>query len=149
MLFHMYQVFSSLQGHLHFFGHFSFTFMEYFFFDHPISLTDRVMKGKAGRQWSPRMENRESKTKPRGLGGGKGKEEAKGSKDQEARSIQAEKNGLYWNEDGIRQGWKHRGKVEKTNYELRPRSTVVSMSEELGREYWATPFSVCLFAYTA
>ena len=36
MLSRMYQVFSSLQGHLHFFGHFSFTFMEYFFFDHPI-----------------------------------------------------------------------------------------------------------------
>ena len=36
MSFHMNQVFSSLQGHLHFFGHFSLTFMEYFFFDHPI-----------------------------------------------------------------------------------------------------------------
>ena len=37
MLFHMYQVFSSLQGHLHFFVHFFFTFMEHFFIDHPIS----------------------------------------------------------------------------------------------------------------
>ena len=36
MLFHMYQVFSSLQGHPHFFVHFSFTFMEYFFIDHHI-----------------------------------------------------------------------------------------------------------------
>ena len=36
MLFHMYQVFSSLQGHLHFFEHFSFTFIEHFFIDHPI-----------------------------------------------------------------------------------------------------------------
>ena len=35
-LFYMYQVFSSLQGQLHFFGHFSFTFMEHFFIDHPI-----------------------------------------------------------------------------------------------------------------
>ena len=36
MLFHMYQVFSSLQGHLHFFVHFFFTFMEHFFIVHPI-----------------------------------------------------------------------------------------------------------------
>ena len=32
----MYQVFSSLQGHLQFFVHFFFTFMEHFFIDHPI-----------------------------------------------------------------------------------------------------------------
>ena len=32
MLFCMYQVFSSLLGHLHFFVHFSFTFMEHLFF---------------------------------------------------------------------------------------------------------------------
>ena len=37
MLFLTYQVYSSLQGHLHFFVHFSFTFMEHFFFDHPLS----------------------------------------------------------------------------------------------------------------
>ena len=37
MLFHMYQVFSSLHGHLQFFVHFFFTFMEHFFIDHPIS----------------------------------------------------------------------------------------------------------------
>ena len=36
MLFCMYQVFSSLLGHLHFFVHFSFTFMEHLFFGHPI-----------------------------------------------------------------------------------------------------------------
>ena len=34
----MYQVFSSLLGHLHFFVHFSFTFMEHLFFGHPISI---------------------------------------------------------------------------------------------------------------
>ena len=33
MLFCMYQVFSSLLGHLHFFVHFSFTFMEHLFLD--------------------------------------------------------------------------------------------------------------------
>ena len=38
MLFCMYQVFSSLLGHLHFFVHFSFTFMEHLFFGHPIQL---------------------------------------------------------------------------------------------------------------
>ena len=32
----MYQDFSSLQGHLHFFVHFFFTFMEHFFIVHPI-----------------------------------------------------------------------------------------------------------------
>ena len=36
MLLYMYQVFSSLLGHLHFFVHFFLTFMEYFFIDHPI-----------------------------------------------------------------------------------------------------------------
>ena len=38
MLLYMYQVFSSLLGHLHFFVHFFLTFMEYFFIDHPIPL---------------------------------------------------------------------------------------------------------------
>ena len=37
MLFHMYQVFSSLQGHLHFSSHFFSTFMEQLFLNHPIS----------------------------------------------------------------------------------------------------------------
>ena len=37
MLLYMYQVFSSLLGHLHFFVHFFLTLMEYFFIDHPIS----------------------------------------------------------------------------------------------------------------
>ena len=37
----MCQVFSTLLGHLQFFVHFFFTFMEYFFIDHPIS-TERV-----------------------------------------------------------------------------------------------------------
>ena len=41
MLFHMYQVFSSLQGHLHFFVHFFCTFMEHFFIVHPIFLFAR------------------------------------------------------------------------------------------------------------
>ena len=36
MLFHMYQVFNSLLGHLHFSVHFLFTFMEQLFNDHPI-----------------------------------------------------------------------------------------------------------------
>ena len=36
MLLYMYQVFSSLLGHLHFFVHIFLTFMEYFFMDHPI-----------------------------------------------------------------------------------------------------------------
>ena len=35
-LLYMYQIFSSLRSHLHFFVHFFFTFMEYFFFGHPI-----------------------------------------------------------------------------------------------------------------
>ena len=33
MLLYMYQIFSSLQSHLHFFVYFFFTFMEYFFLD--------------------------------------------------------------------------------------------------------------------
>ena len=37
MLMYMYQIFSSLQSQLHFFVHFFFTFMEYFFCGHPIS----------------------------------------------------------------------------------------------------------------
>ena len=36
MLLRMYQVFNSLQGHLHFFVHFFFTFMGQFFLGHPI-----------------------------------------------------------------------------------------------------------------
>ena len=36
MLLHTYQVFSSLEGDLHFYVHFFFNFMEYFFFGHPI-----------------------------------------------------------------------------------------------------------------
>ena len=36
MLSYMYQVFSSLLGHLQFFVHFFFTFMEQFFIGHPI-----------------------------------------------------------------------------------------------------------------
>ena len=39
MLLHMYQIFSSLLGHLHFFVHFSFTFVGQFFLGHPISDT--------------------------------------------------------------------------------------------------------------
>ena len=38
MLLYMYQIFSSLRSHLHFFVHFFFTIMEYFFFGHPILL---------------------------------------------------------------------------------------------------------------
>ena len=41
MLFHMYQVFSSLLGHLHFSLHFFSTFMEQLFNNHPISLCCR------------------------------------------------------------------------------------------------------------
>ena len=37
MLLQMYQIFSSLRGHLHFSVHFFFTFTVYFFFNHPIS----------------------------------------------------------------------------------------------------------------
>ena len=37
MLLYIYQIFSSLRSHLHFFVHFFFTFMEYFFCGHPIS----------------------------------------------------------------------------------------------------------------
>ena len=36
MLLRLCQVFSSLQGHLHFFVHFFFTFMGQFFLGHPI-----------------------------------------------------------------------------------------------------------------
>ena len=36
MLLYMYQIFSSLQGLLHFFVHFFFISMEHFFIDHPI-----------------------------------------------------------------------------------------------------------------
>ena len=38
MLLYMYQIYSSLQSHLHFFVLFFFTFMEYFFCGHPIYL---------------------------------------------------------------------------------------------------------------
>ena len=41
MLLYMYQVFSSLLGHLHFFVHFFLNFMEYFFIDHPVSFRGR------------------------------------------------------------------------------------------------------------
>ena len=50
MLFYMYQVFSSLQGHLHFLAHFFFTFMEYFFLDQPIP-PDIPKKLDAQRQY--------------------------------------------------------------------------------------------------
>ena len=43
MLLYMYQVFSSLRSHLHFFVHFFFSFMEYFFFGHPISCQFRTL----------------------------------------------------------------------------------------------------------
>ena len=36
MLLYMYHIFSTLRSHLHFFVHFFFTFMEYFFCGHPI-----------------------------------------------------------------------------------------------------------------
>ena len=36
MLMFIYQIFSSLLGHFHFFVHFFFTFMENFFMVHPI-----------------------------------------------------------------------------------------------------------------
>ena len=56
MLFYMYQVFSSLQGHLHFLGHFSFTFMEYFFLGRAISFKKQqvvaaIFSGRRGRLW--------------------------------------------------------------------------------------------------
>ena len=35
ILLYMYQIFSSLRGHFHFFVHFFFTFMEHFFLDTP------------------------------------------------------------------------------------------------------------------
>ena len=49
MLFHMYQVFSTLQGHLQFFVHFFFTFMEHFFIFHPISFS------KSGKKWAQKV----------------------------------------------------------------------------------------------
>ena len=42
MLFHMYQIFSCLRGHLHFSVHFFLTFMANFFFNHPISQPNRL-----------------------------------------------------------------------------------------------------------
>ena len=44
----MYQVFSSLQGHLQFFLHFFFTFMEHFFIDHPIlvAINSKIISGR-------------------------------------------------------------------------------------------------------
>ena len=39
LLLYMYQVFISLQDHLHFFLHFFFTFMEQFFLDDPIYIS--------------------------------------------------------------------------------------------------------------
>ena len=45
MFLHLYQIFSSLQGHLHFFVHFFFTFMEHFFIGHPIRLTSLTEVG--------------------------------------------------------------------------------------------------------
>ena len=41
MLLYMYQIFSSLRGHFHFFVHFFFTFMEHFFLDTPYNWNDR------------------------------------------------------------------------------------------------------------
>ena len=38
MMFHMFQVFSSLLGHFHFRLHFFSTFMEQLFLNHPISI---------------------------------------------------------------------------------------------------------------
>ena len=49
MLLHIYQIFSSLQGHLHFSKHFVFTFMVNFFFDHPIFCMNENRKGKKCR----------------------------------------------------------------------------------------------------
>ena len=43
MLLHMYQIFSSLRGHLHYLVHFFFTFMVNFFFDHPISIRNTLV----------------------------------------------------------------------------------------------------------
>ena len=50
MLFYMYQVFSSLLGHLHFSLHFFSIFMEQLFLNHPISSSPhRVLHGYGGR----------------------------------------------------------------------------------------------------
>ena len=43
MLLYMYKIFSSLRSHLHFFMHFFFTFMEYFFCGHPILRRQAVL----------------------------------------------------------------------------------------------------------
>ena len=43
MLLSLYQIFSSLRSQLHFFVHFFFTFMEYFFCGHPIYLMISVV----------------------------------------------------------------------------------------------------------
>ena len=48
-LFHMYQVFSSLQGHLYLFMHFFFTLMGQFFLGHPIR--KQVAKEKVKQRW--------------------------------------------------------------------------------------------------
>ena len=42
MLLYMYEIFSSLLGHLHFFVHFSLSFMEQFFFGHPIYVLQKT-----------------------------------------------------------------------------------------------------------
>ena len=55
MLFLMYQVFSSLQGHLHFFVHLSFTFMEHFFLTTPY--LDICTDGRTDQQTSFHIEN--------------------------------------------------------------------------------------------
>ena len=47
MLFHMYQVFSSLLGHLHFSLHFFSTFMEHLCLNHPISHANLFSKCSA------------------------------------------------------------------------------------------------------
>ena len=57
MLLYMCQVFSTLLGHLQFFVHFFFTFMEYFFIDHPISkpgyMLYNLVRGPQGLVTSP------------------------------------------------------------------------------------------------
>ena len=49
MLLHIYQMFSSLQGHLYFLEHFFSMFMVNFFFNHPIS------GWKPGPEWISRV----------------------------------------------------------------------------------------------
>ena len=49
MLWHIYQILSSLLRHLHFFVHFFFTFVEQVFFGHPISYTRTKSLGKPFR----------------------------------------------------------------------------------------------------